>query len=206
MTGSQRGLLSKNETDERPDSPTQSIVVMGVSGSGKTTIGVLLADRIDALFLDGDDLHPEGNVLRMAAGHPLSDKERIPWLRIVGKRLQKAQTEGSSLVMACSALKHSYRDILREYVPNTFFLFLDGSPELVQERVSRRNHEFMPASLIESQFKILEPLGPEENGLRIDITMTPDAAIEHLLDVNRPSKNNATTTRSVRGPGLDLQP
>jgi len=108
--------------------------------------------------------------------------------------------------MACSALKHSYRDILREHVPNAFFLFLDGPPELVQERVLRRNHEFMPASLLASQFRSLEPLKPEENGMRIDINMTPQAAIDIVLDGKRPSKNDAITTGSVKGPGLDLQP
>jgi gluconokinase len=193
--------LSKNEADERPDSPSQSIVVMGVSGSGKTTIGVLLADRIAAQFLDGDDLHPEGNVLRMAAGYPLSDDERIPWLHIVGKRLQKARTEGSGLVMACSALKHSYREILRKYDPDTFFLFLDGSSELVQKRVSSRNHEFMPASLIESQFKILEPLGPGENGMRVDIAMTPQAAIEHILQVKAPPTENVLMNEGIPNGG-----
>lgn len=162
---------------------TRSIVVMGVSGSGKSTIGSLLARSLNSDFCDGDDLHPAENVARMAAGHPLGDSERLPWLRIVGERLESDRADGRTLVLACSALKHSYRDILHDHVPDTFFVYLDGPMHVVRERIGKRNHEFMPTSLLASQYASLEPLGQDERGVRVDIRQTPEQIVDQVMAV-----------------------
>lgn len=158
-----------------------SIVVMGVSGSGKTTIGTALCIATNAVFCDGDDLHPLENIEKMAAGVSLSDDERVPWLNLVGEKLQLTQNSGKSIVMACSALKYSYREIIRNYVPNVIFVFLDGPKELLEQRLSSRNHAYMPASLLVSQLETLEPLVPSEKGIRIDITLIPMDAVSSII-------------------------
>ncbi|MDB5271585.1 MAG: transferase [Hymenobacter sp.] len=160
----------------------RSVVIMGVSGAGKSTIGRLLAAELGAQFRDGDDLHPSENVALMAAGYPLGDAERTPWLREVGRYLADARTENESLVVACSALKRAYRDLLREHVPEAFFVFLDGPMPLVHERISNRSHDFMPPSLLASQYLSLEPLQADESGIRVDITMPPDQMIELIAE------------------------
>lgn len=158
-----------------------SVVVMGVSGSGKSTVGRLMADRSNAKFCDADGLHSTVNVARMAAGHALGDAERMPWLRNVGETMAIARGAGENLIMACSALKRSYRDILREYVGDAFFVFLDGPLEIVHERMSARTHEFMPSSLLASQYASLEPLQGGELGMRVGITMTPEQIVNEFL-------------------------
>lgn len=160
---------------------THSVVVMGVSGSGKSTVGRLLADRSNSRFCDADDLHPTANIARMAAGHALGDAERMPWLRNVGETMARARDAGENLVMACSALKRSYRDMLREHVGDAFFVFLDGPLEIVHERMSARTHEFMPPSLLASQYASLEPLQGDELGMRVGITMTPEQIVDEFL-------------------------
>jgi gluconokinase len=158
-----------------------SIVVMGVEGSGKSTIAEALSARLDADCLDADWLHSPANREKMALGHPLSDEDRLPWLRSVGERLKEESDRGRDAVAACSALKLSYRDLLREYVPDIFFVFLDGPPELVRSRIEGRTHDFAPASLLASQYAILEPLESDERGLRIDIRQSPDEQVDEIL-------------------------
>jgi gluconokinase len=158
----------------------RSIVVMGVSGSGKSTIGQALADRLGAEFADGDSFHPVENVEKMAAGQALTDADRLPWLRTVGQYIRGVESEHASSVVACSALKRTYRDALREQAPDLFFVFLDGSREVIHDRVVARNHEFMPPSLLDSQFASLEPLEADERGMRIDITSVPDEIVSHI--------------------------
>jgi len=145
------------------------VVVFGVSGSGKSTVGEALAQRLAYEFCDADDLHSRANIDKMHAGHPLTDEDRWPWLAAVGERMTDVLARERGVVMACSALKRSYRDLLRDHVASTFFVFLDGSEELISSRVNARQGSFMPASLLSSQFEALEPLGADEIGVRIDV-------------------------------------
>lgn len=158
----------------------RSIVVMGVSGSGKSTIGTLLAHELNFSFSDGDSLHSPENIAIMSSGRALTDEDRLPWLKSVGELLHSADAQNQGIVVACSALKHSYRDILRSYVPHIFFVFLDGSSEVVQERILARSHEFMPASLLASQFANLEPLMEDEQGVKVDITLSPQEIVNGI--------------------------
>lgn len=154
------------------------LVVMGVSGSGKSTVGAALAERLDVPFADGDDLHPAANVARMGAGEALTDEDRWPWLDAVGTWLA-AHPDGG--VMACSALRRSYRDRLRSHAPTTRFVHLDGDPDLVAERQAARRDHFMPASLQGSQQATLEPLDPDEAGVRVDVALPLDVLVDRTL-------------------------
>jgi gluconokinase len=151
-----------------------SIVVMGVSGSGKSTVGEKLANDIHAEYLDGDWVHPRTNVEKMARGVPLDDNDREPWLQAIAEHAQRVRSEGRSIVVACSALKRSYRTSLRDRLPDLFFVFLDGTFEEIASRMQARTHEFMAASMLTSQFATLEPLESDEYGQRIDCTLSPD--------------------------------
>lgn len=167
-----------------PVVPARPVVVLGVSGSGKSTVGEALAQRLSYEFCDADDLHSPANIEKMHSGHPLTDEDRLPWLNAVGQRMSDTLARGHGVVMACSALKQRYRDLLRDHEPTTFFVFLDGSEELIASRVRARRGSFMPASLLTSQFDTLEPLGADENGVRIDVgqdlTRTVDEAAEAI--------------------------
>ena len=150
------------------------VVVMGVSGSGKTTIGQLLASRLGCSFLDADEFHPPENVAKMAAGTPLTDADRWPWLEGLNEKLKAKE----NAVLACSALKQSYRDVLARDLPRCTFVFLDGGMELIRARLEARRHRYMPASLLESQFATLEP--PAE-ALAVDIAQTPERCVEEIF-------------------------
>jgi beta-N-acetylhexosaminidase len=140
---------------------------MGVSGCGKTTIGDLVARELGVPFLDGDSLHPVENVAKMAAGTPLTDDDRWPWLATVGTALANAGDGG--MVLACSALRRSYRDAIRQQAPDTVFLHLHGSKEVLCQRLEGRSGHFMPPALLESQLATLEPLAADEAGVVVDI-------------------------------------
>lgn len=157
-----------------------ALVVMGVQGIGKSTIGTLLADRLNVPFVDGDALHPKRNKDLMASGYPLTDEDRAPWLDNVGNVLAE-RLESGGAVVACSALRRSYRDKLREYVPSIFFLEPYGPISLVENRIAERDHEFMPRSLLESQYKTLEPLSTDELGVRLSIAPTPVELVDEVL-------------------------
>lgn len=139
-------------------------VVMGVAGAGKSLIGAAFARALDVDFVEGDDCHPAENVARMASGIPLTDAERLPWLRTVAKRIGDAKHAGTGLVVACSALKRSYRDLLRteSHAPELRFVFLNGPRELIAERLAGRRGHFMPPTLLDSQFAALEAPSPDE--------------------------------------------
>lgn len=155
------------------------IMVMGVQGAGKSTIGTLLADRLGVAFVDGDRLHSEENVARMAAGIALTDAERMPWLREVAAVLADRGNDG--VVVVCSALKRSYRELIREHAPQLFVVDPEGPIELVAERISARQHEYMPAELLQSQYDTLEPLESDERGIVVDIRRSADELIEIIV-------------------------
>lgn len=150
------------------------IVVMGVSGCGKSTVGSQLAKRLGIEYKDGDELHPKENIDKMRSGTPLTDADREPWLGLVGQWL----SERDDGVIACSALKRSYRDIIRKKAPDTLFVHLHGTYEVHLKRVQRREGHFMPTSLLDSQFDTLEPLEDDEPSMLIDI----DQPVEDIVE------------------------
>ncbi|PQP47940.1 gluconokinase [Mycolicibacterium austroafricanum] len=154
------------------------IVVMGVSGSGKSTVGAALAQRLRVPFADADDFHPPANIAKMSAGHPLDDENRYPWLESIGGWLARHPHGG---VMSCSALKRSYRDQLRRHCPDIEFLHLEGSIETIGRRQASRPGHFMPAALLESQFETLEPLEPGERGVTVDVDQSIDGIVENYI-------------------------
>ena len=153
------------------DIPAPLVVVMGVSGCGKSTVGRLLARCIKAEFLEGDDLHPTGNVERMAAGIALTDSDRRQWLLEVAAQLADARAGHHGLVVSCSALKRSYRDALRAASSDLAFVHLGGSAALLESRMQARADHFMPPSLLTSQLQTLEPPGPDERAATFDAAM-----------------------------------
>lgn len=157
------------------------VVLMGVSGSGKTTIGTVLAERVGAVFADADDYHPLANKEKMAAGQPLNDADRQPWLEELNRMLRGWFDQGRSGVLACSALKEAYRTTLSSGMPvdAVHFVLLDGSREMIAERLRLRHHEFMTAKLLDSQFATLEP---PEDAYRVVNDRTPAEVAEQILE------------------------
>ena len=151
---------------------------MGVSGSGKSTVGAALARRLGVPFADADAFHPQANIAKMAAGTPLTDDDRYPWLEAVGQWLADHEDGG---VMSCSALKRAYRDRLRSHCPSIEFLHLTGSPELIGRRQAGRPGHFMPSALVKSQFDTLEPLAPDEHGIAVDVESSVDRIVERFV-------------------------
>ena len=155
------------------------VVVMGVSGSGKSTVGAALAQRLRVPFADADDFHPPANIKKMTAGQPLNDDDRYPWLEAIGEWLAVRCGDGG--VMSCSALKRKYRDQLRRHCPDVEFLHLSGSLEVIGKRQASRPGHFMPASLLASQFETLEPLESDERGIVIDVDQDIDAVVDSYV-------------------------
>lgn len=160
------------------------IVVMGPSGSGKSTVGACLAETLGARFIDGDDLHPAANVRKMAAGIPLDDRDREPWLRLVGETLQGEER----IVIACSALKRVYRDLIRAQAPETFFAELAIGRAVLEERMRLRADHFMPPALLDSQLQTLESLEADEHGIRVDETADVPTASAAIAAAARPQR------------------
>lgn len=160
---------------------------MGVSGSGKSTVGSALAQRLRVAFVDADTLHPAANVAKMTVGEPLNDDDRYPWLENVGEWLAGHRAGG---VVSCSALKRKYRDQLRAHCPGVEFLHLSGAPELIERRMSARIGHFMPPALLRSQIDTLEPLGPDEQGVTVDIGDDVVAIIDTFLKSSAPQQNS----------------
>ena len=153
------------------------MIVMGVSGCGKSTVGQKLASRLGLAFIDGDDLHPKSNKDKMAAGHPLNDDDRRPWLETIGEALAASVAAGTPAIIACSALKRSYRDLLRSCEPGTVFVHLSGSPELIQSRLDERSHEYMPPTLLASQLNTLEAIASDEAAVEVEVSLSPDEIV-----------------------------
>lgn len=155
---------------------TRPIVVMGVSGTGKSTIGRGLADALGLPFLEGDDLHPAANVAKMADGIPLTDADRAPWLDRIAAELDQP------LVVTCSALKRSYRDRLRGAAPDLVLVYLHGTPELLASRMAQRDGHFMPTSLLQSQLATLEEPAADEDVIPVDVMLRPDEIVDLVVE------------------------
>lgn len=155
-----------------------ALVVMGVSGSGKSTIADRLAARLGWRYEDGDRFHPPGNVAKMSAGQPLTDEDRWPWLRAIADEIDRLSAAGQRAVVACSALKRSYRDILVHGRDDVRIVFLNGTQDLIADRLAARKGHFMPPGLLASQFKTLELPQPDER----PITVSIDAPVEAIVD------------------------
>jgi len=154
---------------------------MGASGSGKSLIGDAFARALAVDFIEGDEYHPAENVRKMAAGIPLTDEDRAQWLDSLARRIRKAKDAGVGLVVTCSALKRSYRDILRAQADDLHFVFLKGERALIAERLANRRGHFMPSSLLESQLATLEEPSPDEHAWVSDITQSPKDLVASLV-------------------------
>jgi gluconokinase/6-phosphogluconolactonase len=157
-------------------------VIMGVSGSGKTTVAKLLVAKLGWQFQEGDDLHPPENVEKMKSGTPLTDVDRIPWLRRIAQKIEEWRARGISGVLTCSALKRSYRDIIIGDRPEVRLVYLKGSPDLIRQRLARRHGHFMPPTLLDSQFATLEEPSPDENPIVVDIGRPPEEIAAEIAD------------------------
>ncbi|MCT9084334.1 gluconokinase [Streptomyces fulvoviolaceus] len=155
------------------------VVVMGVAGTGKTTIGPLLAARLGVPYAEGDDFHPQANIAKMSAGSPLTDEDRWPWLDAIGAWADGRTGLGG--VVSSSALKRSYRDRLRVAAPGVVFVHLTGDRKLIEDRMSHRQGHFMPTALLDSQFATLQPLEQDEAGVAVDVTGSPEQITERAV-------------------------
>jgi carbohydrate kinase (thermoresistant glucokinase family) len=153
---------------------------MGVSGSGKTTVGRALAERLGWQFQEGDALHPPENVAKMKAGHPLDDKDRAPWLAAIAARIDEWRQDREYGVVTCSALKRRYRDVIIGNRADVRLIYLAGSRELIAERLSSRRGHFMPASLLDSQFAALEPPRAEEDPITVSVDMPVETIVTRI--------------------------
>lgn len=172
------------------------VVVMGVAGTGKTTVGRLLADRLDVPYAEADVFHPPANVAKMTAGTPLDDADRVPWLDAIGEWARGRAGPGG--VVSCSALKRRYRDRLRAAAPDVLFLHLTGDRPLITERMRLRRDHFMPVALLDSQFAALEPLEPDERGAEVSIAAEPEAVADRGLAELRAYAGDLAETRRPR--------
>jgi len=158
-----------------------ALIVMGVSGSGKSTIGEKLAQRLGWAYEDGDRFHPKSNVAKMSAGQPLTDEDRWPWLRAIADEIDRVCGSGGHLVIGCSALRRAYRDILVHGRSDVRFVYLQGSQPLIASRLAQRKGHFMPPELLASQFRTLEPPGADENPVTVPIEASVDATIDDIV-------------------------
>ena len=166
--------------DETGENPC-ALIVMGVSGSGKSTIAAKLAERLRWTFEDGDRFHPASNVAKMRAGHPLTDEDRWPWLQAIADEIDRVCRAGQHAVIACSALKRTYRDILVHGRTDVRMVFLNGTQELIASRLAQRKGHFMPPGLLASQFSTLEPPDGSENPITVSIDASVDAIVDDIV-------------------------
>ena len=172
-----------NETANMPG----ALIVMGVSGSGKTTIGEKLAERLGWRYEDGDTFHPKGNVAKMSAGQPLTDEDRWPWLRAIAAEIDRLCAAHEPAVIGCSALKRAYRDILVHGRSDVRIVYLAGTQELIAGRLARRKGHFMPAGLLKSQFETLQPPGADENPIIVSIDASADTVVDDIVRQLKPA-------------------
>lgn len=160
------------------------IVVMGVAGCGKSTVVEAIKEQLGYTLAEGDDFHPQANIDKMSAGIPLMDADRWPWLDVINRWMIARESLGENTVVSSSALKRSYREALSKDL-NVYFLFLSGPGELIRQRLSERKGHFMPPALLPSQFEILEPLSPDENGVKISIEGSADDVARRAVEAVR---------------------
>jgi gluconokinase len=158
-----------------------SLIVMGVSGSGKTTVAVGIADQLGWVFAEGDSFHPDANVEKMASGHPLTDADRWPWLRAIGEWIDDQNSRGNNVVVTCSALRRTYRDFLREGRTGMRLCHVFADEATIADRLKHREGHYMPASLLPSQLATLEPLGPDEPGVTVSAGPAPREVVADAL-------------------------
>ncbi|GHC75453.1 gluconokinase [Nocardiopsis terrae] len=157
-------------------------VFMGVSGSGKTSVAERVAEQLGLPFAEADDFHPEANITKMSSGVPLADRDRWPWLRELAGWIAGHEERGEATAMACSALKRTYRDVLRTGAPGVSFLHLHGPTEVIWERIGAREDHFMPPALLRSQMEALQRLGPDEAGVELDVRGDLDSLVAQALE------------------------
>lgn len=190
------------------------VVVMGVSGTGKSTIAEAIAARLPGALVEGDSFHPQANIDKMAAGQPLDDDDRRPWLQALAQEIARLDAEGQTGVIACSGLRRIYRDWLREGVAELFFVHLDTAYDILARRMSDRTGHFMPPSLLKSQFETLEPLQDDELGAVVDVRHPPQVVVRQSLEAltqaglepRRRSDTEGEGGVDERGPDLDWEP
>ena len=163
------------------DISPRALIVMGVSGSGKTTVGEGLASRLGWRYADADQFHPASNIAKMSAGHALTDEDRWPWLTAIAAEIDRVRAAGDHLVVGCSALKRAYRDVLVHGRDDVRLVYLEGTQALIADRLNKRKGHFMPPGLLTSQFKTLEPPTPDERPIKVSIDATADAIVDDIL-------------------------
>lgn len=166
---------------EDTDGAPPVVVIMGVSGSGKTTVGALLAGRLNWSFADADDFHSEANVAKMHAGIPLDDADRAPWLAAIAEQIDQWRADGRHGVVTCSALTRRYRDVIIGDRPDVRLVYLKGDKSLIARRLVARHGHFMPARLLESQFETLEEPAPEERAIIIPVGAPPSTLVDEII-------------------------
>jgi gluconokinase len=167
-------------SDDAGEAPC-ALIVMGVSGSGKSTVAEKLAQRLSWSYEDGDTFHPASNVAKMSAGHPLTDEDRWPWLQAIADEIDRVCKAGEHAVIACSALKRAYRDILVHGRHDVRIVYLEGTQQLIADRLAARQHHFMPPDLLASQFATLEPPDNPENPVTVSIDAPVDAIVDDIV-------------------------
>jgi carbohydrate kinase (thermoresistant glucokinase family) len=159
-----------------------AIVVMGVTGAGKSTVGALLAERLNRPLIEGDSLHPPANIKKMSLGTPLNDDDRLPWLRAIAARIDVARTQRQPIIVTCSALKRSYREILTDGHDDVGFVYLKGAKDVIAERLAARKGHFMPPQLLDSQMATLQEPGPDEPSIDVAIDGGPDDIMRTIVE------------------------
>jgi gluconokinase len=167
---------------QKTPSPPTVLVIMGVSGSGKTTIATLLAKKLGWVFRDADEFHPPANVAKMKSGVPLTDEDRWPWLEAIARFIDEELARGTKTIVTCSALKRRYRDIIIDNRKGVRLIYLKGDKALLEKRLAKRHGHFMPSSLLQSQFDALEEPAREENPLTVSVDAIPDEIVDRIMD------------------------